>query len=69
MRGLSDYVLKIKVYFEPVFDEIPWTITHGKMRNFGPFQMGDLSMPSERAPSEIIKLLKMDNQNSSYRAN
>ncbi len=42
-----------KIY---VFDEIPWAITHGifpKIGNYVLFQIWDLSIPSERAPSKL----------------
>ncbi len=49
-------MLKSKVYFGPVFDNIPWAIAHGlfaKIGNYGPLQIWDLSIPSERAPSKL----------------
>ena len=40
-KNLSDGVLKLKVYFGPVFDKIPWAM-YGlllKMRNYDQFQI------------------------------
>ncbi len=34
-----------------------------------PFQICDLSVPSERAPSKLSIIIKIDHQSSSYRAN
>ncbi len=62
------YMLKIASLFGPVL-----TKYHGlfpKMGNYGPFQIWDLSIPSEWAPSKLrksIKLLNLDHQNSNYR--
>ncbi len=57
-----------KVYFGPVFDKIPWA-TQSFPQNYDPFQMWDLSIPSERAPSKLSenhKIVEFGYQNSSY---
>ncbi len=59
------WCVKNKVYFWPVFDKIPWTHTHThhgiflKIGNYGPFQIWDLSIPSERAPSKLSENQKI----------
>ncbi len=61
-KSLSDDVLKSKVYFGPVFNQIPWAIAHGifmKIGNYDPFQIWDMSIPSERAPSKLSENQKI----------
>ncbi len=55
------------IYCELVFDKRPWAIIILYSPNYGPFQIWDLSIPSERAPSKLS--LKLGHENSSYRAN
>ena len=55
-------MLKSKVYFGPVFNQIPWAIAHGifmKIGNYDPFQIWDMSIPSERAPSKLSENQKI----------
>ena len=65
-------MLKIKSLFSACFQQ---NTVHGlfpKIWNYGPFQIWDLSIPSERAPFKLLdnlQSLNMDHQNSSYRAN
>ncbi len=60
-RPSDDNYVKIRSLFSVIYHDL-------KIGNYGLFQIWDLSIPSERAPSKLSeKSLKLNHQNSSYR--